>query len=220
MKALRDTLIAWIDERVQNMLATPRAWGSDEAIEMQILLLLEVRALVLNPERELETPGRIVDVYTAHVAEAHPTKPHRPLSQIAEPDHLGHNLASELRRVVEVLARTAMEESAPLSDESSGFVGYDEFNAACNGDIGALRNLAVRYPYATFVLIIDGKEVRCRNLRFDAMGMQYRFAETYGHNVPRVHIHRVERLVRLESSPASSVFQSATLSSRLFQRAA
>jgi len=112
MRGLRDTLVGWIDERTKNMLATPRAWGSDEAVEMQALLLLELRALVLRPELEVGVPGRLVDAYTAYLAKTYPTKPHRPLSQIVEPDHLGHNLAAELRRVVDVFTHAMLEENA------------------------------------------------------------------------------------------------------------
>lgn len=105
MRGLRDTLVGWIDERMKNMLATPRAWGSDEAIEIQVLRLLEFRALVLLPELEAEAPGRLVDGYMAYLAKTYPAKPNRPLSQIIESDYLGQNLAAELRRAVDFLLK-------------------------------------------------------------------------------------------------------------------
>ena len=111
MKGFRATLLGWIDERLENMLATPRAWGSDEAIEMQVLVLLEMRAVVLRPEQEAETPGRLVDAYMTYLANAYPHEPHRPLSQIVEHDHLGVGLAAELRKVVDVFSRYTLEEN-------------------------------------------------------------------------------------------------------------
>jgi hypothetical protein len=200
MSALHDMLIAWIDTRIENMLAAPRAWGSNEAIEMQVLLLLEMRALVLNP-RELATPRRVFDAYATYLSKTYPTMPHRPLFQIVETDHLGHALAEELRRAVNVLTRTAMEEGSPLSERFSDFVGYDEFCAARKGDITALRNLARRYRYETFVLVIKGKPERCRNLSFDAKNMVYRFADQYTRHPMRVELRYVERLVAIESGP-------------------
>jgi hypothetical protein len=80
------------------MLAAPRMWGSDEAVEMQALLLIEMRALATRPEQELANPSRILDAYNAYLAKHFPAKPHRPLSRIVEPDDLGFALASELRR--------------------------------------------------------------------------------------------------------------------------
>lgn len=111
MRGLRDTLVGWIDERIKNMLATPRAFGSDEAIEMQTLLLLEMRSLTLRPEQEIDAPGRLVDAYTTYLAKAYPEKPNRPLCQIVESDHLGLKLAVELQKAVDVFTHHMLEEN-------------------------------------------------------------------------------------------------------------
>ncbi|MEP7125621.1 MAG: hypothetical protein ABJE95_32115 [Byssovorax sp.] len=100
---LKDTIVTWVDERIDDMLAAPRMWGSDEAVEMQTLLLLELRALTVSPAAELANPRRIVDAYAAHLASAFPTQPHRPLFQLITPDPLGATMAHELRKVVNAL---------------------------------------------------------------------------------------------------------------------
>lgn len=98
MKELRDVIVTWVDQRMEDMLSAPRMWGSDEAIELQMLLLLELRTLALRPEELTANPRHILDAYAAFVAKIHPKTPNRPLSQIIETDHLGLRLAAELRK--------------------------------------------------------------------------------------------------------------------------
>ncbi|MEZ4298913.1 MAG: hypothetical protein R3B70_28445 [Polyangiaceae bacterium] len=111
MKGLRGALLGWIEERTNDLLDTPRAWGSNEAVEMQVLLLLELRALVLQPERELENPRRILDTYIAYLNRTYPKQPNRPLFQIVEEDDLGRNLGRELGRFLDALGPTLLEEN-------------------------------------------------------------------------------------------------------------
>lgn len=65
MSGLSDIIVKWTDDYASQVLAAPRMWGSFEAVEMQILQLLEVRALALRPQHELAYPGRVIDSYTA-----------------------------------------------------------------------------------------------------------------------------------------------------------
>jgi hypothetical protein len=111
MKGLRDTIISWVDQRMDDLLATPRMWGSDEAVEMQALLLLELRALTSRPEKELANPRRVLDAYTSYLGKTFPKKPNRPLFQIVEPDDLGYHLAVEFRRFLDVFGPTLLEEN-------------------------------------------------------------------------------------------------------------
>lgn len=111
MKDLRRTLLGWIEDRTDDMLEMPRAWGSDEAVEMQALLLLELRALTLQPERERRNPRRVLDAYMEYLHRTHPGKPNRPLFQIVENDDLGHNLGRELRRFLDAFGPTLLEEN-------------------------------------------------------------------------------------------------------------
>lgn len=86
-----------IDDRIEQILASPRAYGSDEAIEMQILLLLEMRFI--------ETKFDVVGAYKVYLNKTFPKKPNRPLFQIVETDHLGNNIAIELRKAVAELTK-------------------------------------------------------------------------------------------------------------------
>jgi hypothetical protein len=56
MSALREAVLHFVDERIRQMLQRPAAWGSEENVELQVLQLVEVRALALHPDTE---PRRI-----------------------------------------------------------------------------------------------------------------------------------------------------------------
>lgn len=90
-------IINWIDDRIDHMLAYPRSFGSDEAIEMQILLLLEMRFL--------KTKIDVVEEYKAYLNKTYPAKPNQPLHRIIETDYLGNNIAIELRKAVKELTK-------------------------------------------------------------------------------------------------------------------
>jgi hypothetical protein len=76
---LQNIIVTWVDQRIADMLSGLRAWGSDEAVEMQTILLLELRALALHPELGLANPMRVLDAYVAYLERTFPAKPHRPL---------------------------------------------------------------------------------------------------------------------------------------------
>lgn len=84
MSALRDTIVAWTDQYLQEILAAPRMWGSLEAVEMQVLQLLEVRALALRPNQEIASPRRVLDSYAAFLRGRYPNQPALPLFQLLE----------------------------------------------------------------------------------------------------------------------------------------
>jgi hypothetical protein len=72
MGDIRDTIVTWADQYLLEILAAPRMWGSLEAVEMQVLQLLEVRALALRPDQELASPRRVLDTYTAFLRDRYP----------------------------------------------------------------------------------------------------------------------------------------------------
>jgi hypothetical protein len=53
MTLLASRLLDFVDERLDDMLEAPEMWGSGESVELQILQLLEIRALVLEPTPEV-----------------------------------------------------------------------------------------------------------------------------------------------------------------------
>lgn len=145
MRGHKDTVVAWVDQRLKDMLAAPRMWGSDEAVEMQALLLLELRALALRPEQELANPRRVLDAYASYLGKTFPSMPHRPLFQIVDADELGFALAAEIRKFIDALVPSMLEENpfqhsdvairlvfeAGKMPTTSAFTGYyEEFRRA------------------------------------------------------------------------------------------
>lgn len=61
----------------------------------------------------------------------------------------------------------------PLADERA------RFWSAVGGNLESLKYLVARFPYATFVLSIGGRETRCRCLRFSAGSIEYRPADQF-----------------------------------------
>ncbi|MFI5296469.1 MAG: hypothetical protein ACHREM_00105 [Polyangiales bacterium] len=74
-------LVAWVEERIESMLKTPGMWGSNEAIEMQVLTLLDVIAFQRGA---LDHPRKIFDAYCAFLRERFPEKGNHPLFQLVD----------------------------------------------------------------------------------------------------------------------------------------
>lgn len=81
----RQALSDFIRERISNLLATPRMWGSPEAVEMQFLQLLEILMAVEAPSYIKANPRLVIDSYDKFIQCRFPdTK--RPLSALLKND--------------------------------------------------------------------------------------------------------------------------------------
>ena len=81
MSAFRDRLRAFVDRRLQSLIATPEIWGSAESVELQVLQLLQVRSLVIDPEQGDRDPGATREHYVSFLREHFPDAPPIPLAQ-------------------------------------------------------------------------------------------------------------------------------------------
>lgn len=108
-------MVDWVDRRIDEMLAAPRMWGAcHEAVELQVLTLLQVRALAVDAERELAEPRRVLEAYVRLLGERFGTEPPRPVHELVGED--------DDERFVELLRAL----SVALSDEPAA---DDEFFA-------------------------------------------------------------------------------------------
>lgn len=83
-------IAGWVDRRIEEMLAAPRMWGTGfEAVELQVLTLLQVRAVAVDIARELAAPRRILDGYVALLAERFGVHPPRPVHALVGEDEEG-----------------------------------------------------------------------------------------------------------------------------------
>ena len=65
---MSSSILDWIDTRIDAILFCPKTFGlSNEAIEMQILTLLELRDIALNPNNEENKFGRTADLYRKYI---------------------------------------------------------------------------------------------------------------------------------------------------------
>lgn len=104
MSASTSTIVDWIDKSLDDLLAAPGMWGSNEAVEMQFLQLLEFRSLVLQPQEQLASPRRVIDAYSAFVSKRFALSPPRPFFAVAQARGLrGQEFTSvleEFRRIM------------------------------------------------------------------------------------------------------------------------
>lgn len=73
-----ELLLKFVNERVGAILARPGMWGDQSAIEAQILLLMELKALAHNPLTLEENPRLIMNRY-GEFLKTHTGNNHHPL---------------------------------------------------------------------------------------------------------------------------------------------
>jgi hypothetical protein len=82
MSSFVSKLLDFIDERLSHMLDAPEMWGSGESVELQILQLLELRVLVLEPTGK-PSQWRLVQAdYERFLATKFPSSPPTTLSAL------------------------------------------------------------------------------------------------------------------------------------------
>jgi hypothetical protein len=81
---VRHGLISWIDQRLDDMLQAPRMWGSRESVELQSLLLVELKAFVRHPSHSAEKPRYAVDAYLNFLRQHFPSRPNLPLHELLD----------------------------------------------------------------------------------------------------------------------------------------
>lgn len=82
MSTFRETVLRWANERLDAIIGAPPMWGSNEAVEMQVLLLMELRALALRPQDSLDSPDAVFELYTTFLRQRFPENPPAPLCEI------------------------------------------------------------------------------------------------------------------------------------------
>lgn len=80
------TISDFIDQRLDSMLANPEFWGNAEAFELQVILLLEMKAALHAPRASQESLRWILDEYHAFLRARRPGAPPQPLSAVVGED--------------------------------------------------------------------------------------------------------------------------------------
>jgi hypothetical protein len=84
-------------------------WGCPEAVELQVLQLMELRYLAQRTTQALENPGAVFDAYSSYLSRRFPRQPQRPLFElVGQDDEKYSKLAGSLRGFVEEEMARAM----------------------------------------------------------------------------------------------------------------
>ncbi len=116
------TISSWVDRRIQDILSAPRMWGeSMEAVELQVLTLLQVRAVAVDSKRELLEPRRVLDRYVEILAERYGVRPAQPVHQFVGEDE------SKFVEVLAFLSDALSDHLAPPVDDffSRSYLGIE-----------------------------------------------------------------------------------------------
>ncbi len=73
-------LLHFVDQQLDSLTRRPQMWGTTLAVELQTLLLLEVRSVLLRPEFDRHNPRAVRQALAAFVAEKFPDAPGRPIA--------------------------------------------------------------------------------------------------------------------------------------------
>lgn len=84
--------VAYIDRRLATMKRAPRSWGSPESLELQALLLLELRTFLLRRRTYASDPYEVRDAYARFVAHRLPENPGRFMADVLPADRLAREL--------------------------------------------------------------------------------------------------------------------------------
>jgi hypothetical protein len=84
MSSLRNNLVHYVDEQIEAILSAPGMWGSNEAVELQLLQLLEFRSVALRPELERRAPRTILDAFQRFLQTEFVDPPPMPLFVLVE----------------------------------------------------------------------------------------------------------------------------------------
>jgi len=120
--SLRDALLEFVDERIDSLLRVPEMWGPEESIELQLLLLLEVRLLTLSPSLKSDIP-LIQQGFIHFVRSKFPGDPPEPLAVLLARHGRTGELAALLWEFVETERRKT---EAALSRFPSGLRLLDD----------------------------------------------------------------------------------------------
>lgn len=87
MTALRDYALARIDRILDELERAPLMWGSPESVELQGVLLMELRALLVSPSADQQHPRRVFEDWCAFVTRRHPEAGNRLLAAVMATHH-------------------------------------------------------------------------------------------------------------------------------------
>ena len=68
--SLHKEISEFATKRVEDMLKSPEMWGSQEAVELQVLQLMEIRMLIEHPLKLKINPRYVLDMHVTYISRA------------------------------------------------------------------------------------------------------------------------------------------------------
>jgi hypothetical protein len=149
VSTLRHTLLQFIDKRLDSLIAKPALWGGRESVELQVLQLLELRAVVLRPSADTrDIFNQLQHSYERFVRKSIPNAPPAPLSALLSDEDTPRltRLLGEFRQAWE-----------PAFREDNPFEVYDvALRLRLRGGVATPKASAIGGYYETFRRVVRG----------------------------------------------------------------
>lgn len=115
------TIAEFVDSRLDMMLAHPNNWGSTEAFELQVLLLLELQMVLRCADVPRDSLRILLDAYASFMRKQRPDLGPRPVSTVLpnDPATISRYL-EEFRESLESKLLPEPEESIPTAPTDLG----------------------------------------------------------------------------------------------------
>jgi hypothetical protein len=110
----QDTIVRYIDQQLGSIVTRPAMWGTDVAVELQAVMLLELRAVVLRSPGDDAAPRAVRDAFNSFVRKRLPDAPPVPLADILNQRNRGADLATFLADFIATL-KAQTPETNPFS---------------------------------------------------------------------------------------------------------
>lgn len=110
---------AWVSQRIEDMLAAPRMWGSAESLELQLLQQYELLAWARNPAQYPPRSRAVFELYLEFLRGEFPLCPQRPLYEHLRGDEDLSRTAALFRKFREHLL-SVVPEANPFQHHAIG----------------------------------------------------------------------------------------------------
>lgn len=119
---MSDKLVDFIDKRLHALAEAPMMWGRFESAEMQVLHLLEVKSMIMDPDRSEDDLSWIMDMYRSFIRRMFPKSAdstiYGSLMDLEKQEHLGEYLALYIDSINAILnyeVNSSVQESSDVA---------------------------------------------------------------------------------------------------------
>jgi len=143
-------LVEFIAVRLESMLRRPAVWGSNLSVEEQVLQLLEIRRVLLDPASKMDGRRAINPGYRRYVAKAVPSDSATPLAVRLGEQGRDDEFVSILQAYVALeLAEVTVETNVPIDPADRATIETEERERIIERIRAEARDEALTQPQKT-----------------------------------------------------------------------